>query len=120
MLNFPGKWTWILKNKLTSLIAKYGPKEEPKPPVKDINSMSVEERQAHRDDIKRRLREKRNTMANSRQSKFVIEKNMNKTNKTNTTNNTNTTNRQNVTPNINGLQNMDLSSLTKMINEIKF
>ena len=107
------------KNKLTSLIAKYGPKEEPKSPVKDINAMSAEERQAHREDLKRRLREKRNTMANSRQSKFVIEKNMNKTNKTNTTNNTNTTNRQNVSPNINGLQNMDLSSLTKMINEIQ-
>ena len=116
------------KNKLTSLIAKYGPKEEPKPPVKDINMMSVEERQTHREDLKRRLREKRNTMTNARQSKFVIEKNMNKTNKTNTTNNTNTTNttnttnntnRQNVLPNINGLQNMDLSSLTKMINEIQ-
>ena len=118
------------KNKLTSLISKYGPKEEIKAPAKDVNDMSPEERQAHREDIKRRLREKRNSMASSRQSKFVIEKNMNKT-KTNNNTNTNTTNNntnnntnndtnnRNVAPNINSLQNMDLSSLTNMINELQ-
>ena len=109
------------KNKLTSLIAKYGPKEEVKAPIKDIKDMSPEERQAHRDDIKKKLRDKRNSMANFRQPKCVIEQNINKTNKTNinNTNNTTTNNRQNVAPNLNSLQNMDLSSLTNMINELQ-
>jgi len=104
------------KNKLSSLIAKYGPKEEPKTPSKNVNDMTPEERQAHRDDIKKRLRDKRKSMVNARQSKFVIEKNINKTNNTTITT---TTNRQNVAPDINSLQNMDLSTLTNMINELQ-
>jgi hypothetical protein len=107
------------RNKLKSLIAKYGPKEEEKPPQKDMKDMTPEEKEVYRNELKRRLREKRNTMTNMRQSKHVIERNMNKS-KTNTTTTTttNTINRQ-VAPNLNNLQNMDLSSLTNMINELQ-
>jgi hypothetical protein len=103
------------RNKLKSLISKYGPKEEIKPSVKDMKDMTPAEKEAYRDELKKKLREKRMTMTNARQSKFVIEKNMNKS-KTNNTTSTNTT--RNVAPNINSLQNMDLSNLTNMINEI--
>ncbi len=107
------------RNKLKSLVAKYGPKEEVKPPPKDMKDMTLDEKEIYRNELKRRLREKRNTMTNMRQSKHVIERNMNKS-KTNTTTDTNTatTNRQ-VAPNLNNLQNMDLSSLTNMINELQ-
>jgi hypothetical protein len=105
------------RDKLKSLISKYGPKEEVRPPVKDMKDMTPEEKQVHRDELKKRLREKRMTMTNARQSKFVIEKNMNKS-KTNSTPSTNTSSSHNVAPNINSLQNMDLSNLTNMINEI--
>jgi len=115
------------KNKLTSLISKYGPKQEINKNMseKDIKDMSEQERQAFREDAKRRLREKRNSMLNSRQSKFVIEKNMNKSKTNNASNNASNNAPRNpvnnpgpVMPNINGLQNMDLSKLTNMLNEI--
>ena len=106
------------RNKLKSLVAKYGPKEEVKPPAKDMKDMTPDEKEVYRNELKRRLREKRNTMTNMRQSKHVIERNMNKS-KTNTTTDTNTTSNRQVAPNLNNLQNMDLSSLTNMINELQ-
>jgi len=99
------------KNKIQALMSKYGPKEEPTIPTKDIKDMTSEEREEHRINLKKKLREKTRGMANSRQPRHVIQQKMNNTTSKTTTNQ--------ASPNINSLQNLDLSNLTEMINSIQ-